>query len=94
VQHSSEENKFISLFYPLNWCIFIKHKCRGFAMAIEKVIRKEKLSELKNTDLKYWLSRPVEERFSAVQTLREVVCGTGHPAGIQRVVRIIQQKRS
>lgn len=62
-------------------------------MAIEKVVKKSKMSDFGNADLKYWLSRPVEERLSAVQTLREVVCGTGNPAGIQRVVRIIHQTR-
>jgi hypothetical protein len=62
-------------------------------MAIEKVLTKSKMSSSGNADLKYWLSRPVEERLSAVQTLREVVCGTQYPAGIQRVVRIVHQAR-
>ncbi len=60
-------------------------------MTIEKVVKKGKISDLGNADLEYWLSRPAVERFSAVQTLRELVYGTGNPAGIQKVVRIIHQ---
>lgn len=62
-------------------------------MSIEKVVKKGKISDFGNADLEYWLSRPAVERFSAVQTLREVVCGTENPTGIQRVVRIIHQTR-
>jgi len=56
---------------------------------MEKVVKKGKISDFGNADLKFWLSRPVEERISAVQTLREAFYG--HSAGIQRIVKVIHR---
>ena len=56
---------------------------------MEKVVKKGKISDFNNTDLEFWLSRPVEERISAVQTLREVFYGNS--GGIQRVAKVIHR---
>jgi len=44
-------------------------------------------------DVKYWLSRSIEERISAVEILRRRVYGTGRAdrEGIQKVVTVIHR---
>lgn len=59
---------------------------------IEKVVHKYKLSEYDQVqaDLKYWLSRPPEERIAAVEFYRKQVYGD--LPRLQRVARIIKRK--
>ena len=60
---------------------------------IEKVVHKFKRGDPAEAqaDLKYWLSRPVEERIAAVEILRRQMHGELPP--LQRVVRIIKRQR-
>jgi len=55
---------------------------------IKKVVNKTTLGDSKDAarDLEYWLSRPVAERFSAVEILRWQVYGDSER--LQRVVRV------
>jgi hypothetical protein len=58
---------------------------------IKKVIRKTNLDNLDSAkdDLKYWLSRPAEERVSTVDYLRRQYYG--NTERLQRVARVIQR---
>jgi hypothetical protein len=60
---------------------------------IEKVVHKYKLGDPAEAqaDLKYWLSRSLEERIAAVEFLRRQMHGELPP--LQRVVRIIKRQR-
>ena len=60
---------------------------------IKKVVSKHPLIEesQEKRDLKYWLSRPPEERVSAVEILRKQVYG--NTARLQRVFKIIKRTR-
>ena len=60
---------------------------------IEKVVRKANLSDFSETEenLKYWLSRPPEERVSAVEVLRRRQ--HGDTLRLQRVARVIERPR-
>jgi hypothetical protein len=58
---------------------------------IRKVVQKHQMddySEIRQ-NLEYWLSRPPEERLSAVEILRREVYGDSHR--LQRVTRVVQQ---
>lgn len=59
---------------------------------IKKVVKKTTLAEYNSPsrDLKYWLSRSVAERFSAVEILRRQVYGDSER--LQRVVRVAKLK--
>lgn len=58
---------------------------------IKKIVAIKKLNDndLIQSDLHYWLSRPPEERISAVEILRRQY--NGNTAGLQRTVSIINQ---
>lgn len=58
---------------------------------INKIVHKSNLHDLQTAkdDLKYWLSRPAEERVAAVDYLRKQYYG--HTKRLQRVVRVIQR---
>ena len=59
---------------------------------IRKIVQKhdlDKHSEIKQ-NLKYWLSRPPEERLAAVDTLRREYYGDS--PRLQRVARVINQE--
>ena len=61
---------------------------------IKKMVKKyylKKFSEIKE-NLKYWLSRPPEERVAAVDFLRKQ--RYGNLPRLQRVVRVIKRKKS
>lgn len=64
---------------------------KGLFSVIEKVLKKGKLSEISEIreNLSYWLSRPPEERVSAVEKLRRIAHGDS--AGLQRTARVIQR---
>ncbi len=55
---------------------------------IVQVHQMDEYSEIKE-NLKYWLSRPPDERVAAVDALRQEVYGDS--AGLQRVARVIQR---
>ena len=61
---------------------------------IKKVVKKTNLADSNNasSDLKYWLSRTVEERFSAVEILRRPAYGDSER--LQRVVRVTKLSQS
>jgi len=61
---------------------------------IKKVVKKTNLADSNNvsSDLEYWLSRTVEERFSAVEILRRQVYGDSER--LQRVVRVAKLSQS
>ena len=58
---------------------------------IKKVIKISTLNDknLISDDLKYWLSKPPEERVAAVDYLRRQYHGNSE--GLQRVIRVIQR---
>ena len=58
---------------------------------IKKVVRKTNLDNLNSTedDLRYWLSRPAQERISTVDYLRRQYYG--NTERLQRVARVIQR---
>jgi hypothetical protein len=60
----------------------------------KKVVKKTRLGDSNDAarDLEYWLSRPVAERFSAVEILRRQVYGDSER--LQRVVRVTKLKQS
>jgi hypothetical protein len=61
---------------------------------IEKVVRKFDMNKdfsIKE-DLAYWLSRPPEDRISAVELLRRQYHGSS--ARLQRIARVIKQTQS
>ena len=56
---------------------------------MERVIVKKEKAELNaKSDLEYWLSRPVAERFEAVEFLRSQMYETA--PRLQRVFKVIQ----
>ena len=63
---------------------------------MQKVVHRTTLKAV-GLDLAYWLSRPVEERFAAVEALRQqaLAPARGHDAeqGLQRVCRVTQLHR-
>jgi hypothetical protein len=61
---------------------------------IKKVVNKTKLDDSNGAarDLEYWLSRPVAERFSAVEILRRQVYGDSER--LQRVIRVSKLSQS
>ena len=61
---------------------------------IEKVVSKHTLSQWSQAkdDLKYWLSKPAEERISAVEILRRQWYGDS--ARLQRTIRVIKRSQS
>jgi hypothetical protein len=61
---------------------------------IEKTVKIYKLNDdnQRLSDLRYWLSRPPEERVSAVEILRKQIHGNSER--LQRTVVIIKQPRS
>jgi hypothetical protein len=57
---------------------------------IQKVIKKRKVNESSSSDdLKYWLSRTIEERISTVEFLRRQYYGSSER--LQRVSRIVER---
>lgn len=59
---------------------------------MERIVRKTHLGDDEpSRDVAYWMSRPPQERFEAVEELRRQMHGA--PSRLQRVVRIIQQKQ-
>jgi hypothetical protein len=60
---------------------------------ISKVARKLKLGDAsaQTDDLAYWMSRPPEERISAVELLRRERYGSS--ARLQRHARVVKQTR-
>ena len=64
---------------------------------IEPVIRKTQLTdhELREAeDLRYWLSRPIEERLAEVERLREQMYPGYAHQGFKRVCKIVPLKES
>ena len=61
---------------------------------IKKVVNKTTLADSNDSakDLEYWLSRPVAERFSAVEILRRQVYGDSER--LQRVIRVSKLSQS
>lgn len=61
---------------------------------IEKVVHRFKLGDPQSAqdDLRYWLSRPQEERVLAVERLRGQFYG--HSERLQRVARVVKQQPS
>ena len=61
---------------------------------MEKVIHRATLKAA-NRDRAYWLSRPAEERFAALEALRQQAIAPGSDArqGLQRVCRVTQLHR-
>ncbi|MDQ7825430.1 MAG: hypothetical protein RDV48_21695 [Candidatus Eremiobacteraeota bacterium] len=60
---------------------------------IEKTVKRKKLTEPdSDSSLAYWESRTSEERLEAVELLRRQY--SGDTAGLQRVARVIQQRKS
>jgi hypothetical protein len=59
---------------------------------MQKIIKKLDLrnSDAAKNDLEFWLSRPPEERVSAVEILRRQYYG--NTARLQRVVRVFQRQ--
>ncbi len=61
---------------------------------MDKVVIKKKLKD-KNSNLEYWLSKPVNERLAAIEILRQQYIKFKYKnvqPGLQRVCRIIKQK--
>lgn len=58
---------------------------------IKKIIAKHPLRASGKDDLKYWLSRPHEERVAAVDFLRKQHYGSS--ARLQRTARVIQRSQ-
>ena len=58
---------------------------------IKKIVKRIALSKSSSSrqDLKYWLSRPVQERLAAVELLRNQIYGRS--TRLQRVARVIQR---
>jgi hypothetical protein len=64
---------------------------------MEPVIRKTQLTDhelRKAEDLRYWLSRPIEERLAEVERLREQMYPGYAYQGFQRVCKIVPLKES
>ena len=61
---------------------------------IKKVIKIRNLNDksLIKEDLQYWLSKSPQERIEAVEILRRQF--HGNPTRLQRIVRIIEQRKS
>jgi len=59
---------------------------------IRKAVSKRKMERLDEAgqNLEYWLSRPVEERITAVEILRRQVYGDS--PRLQRVVKVIRRQ--
>ena len=64
-------------------------------VAMKKVVTRTSLKS-PSRDREYWLSRPPEERFAAVEQLRQEAAA-GRPdaeQGLQRVCRVTRLRRS
>lgn len=63
---------------------------------MEKVIRKISLSDKRNYDLDYWLSKTPEERISAIEILRQQFYESENdfPPRLQRVIKLIKRTQS
>jgi hypothetical protein len=61
---------------------------------IRKSVQKHRLGEYSEVEqnLRYWLSRPPEERLAAVDSLRRDLYGDTE--GLQRTARVIQRSQS
>jgi len=61
---------------------------------IRKTVKKYELNNFSEIEqnLKYWLSRPPQERLAAVDALRAEYYGDSHR--LQRVARVVQQEQS
>ena len=59
---------------------------------IKKVVHKGRLSLDTSKDLKFWLSKTVEERLNAVEFLRRQVDGTSQR--LQRVYKVVKFAQS
>ena len=50
-----------------------------------------KVKRQDNSDLSFWLSKPVSERISCVETLRREY--NGDSEGLQRIVKAVQRRK-